>query len=137
MEYTRNPTPDIRRFYNTILSLRRFNALFHHPLVLQVVESLLAQPIFVHLRVICHLIFPGRPNHTADPHQDFAPVRGSQHTRTAWIPLGHCGDHLGGVAVASRVSLPRLAGPPFASPAANCTISKRFGVGAPSTVVTY
>ena len=100
MEYTRNPTPDIRRFYNTILSLRRFNALFHHPLVLQVVESLLAQPIFVHLRVICHLIFPGRPNHTADPHHDFAPVRGSQHTKTAWIPLGHCGDHLGGVAVA-------------------------------------
>ncbi len=65
------------QFYNTILTLRCFNALFHHPLVPQVVESLLAQLIFIHLRVICHLIFLGRPNYTAERHQDFAPVRGN------------------------------------------------------------
>ena len=77
VECTRNPRLASAQFYNTILTLRCFNALFHHPLVPQVVESLLAQLIFIHLRVICHLIFLGRPNYTAERHQDFAPVGGN------------------------------------------------------------
>lgn len=44
--------------------------------------------------------FPGRPEHTAEPHQDFYPVKGTRNTWTVWIPLGDCDAELGGITVA-------------------------------------
>jgi len=99
-EYDRDPTPLARNFFNAVHGSRTFNAFFHHPAVVSIVQLLFGEPVFVHPRVICHIIFPGRPDHTAEPHQDFAPVRGTKRTWTVWIPLGDCGDELGGVAVA-------------------------------------
>ena len=100
VEYERNPTPELRSFYNAVLGLRSFNAFFHHAMVLGVLDELFGEPLFVHPRVICHIVFPDRPEHTAEPHQDFAPVRGTRNTWTVWVPLGDCDAELGGIAVA-------------------------------------
>ena len=99
VEYERNPTPAVRNFYNAVLGLRSFNAFFHHPTVTGVLDDLFGEPLFVHPRVICHVVFPGRPEHTAEPHQDFYPVKGTRNTWTVWIPLGDCDAELGGIAV--------------------------------------
>ena len=100
VEYEKNPTPQVRNFYNAVLGLRSFNAFFHHPTVVGVLDDLFGEPLFVHPRVICHIVFPGCPEHTAEPHQDFAPVRGTRNTWTVWTPLGDCDAELGGIAVA-------------------------------------
>ena len=100
LEYDKPTPPALQRFYNEILSLRLFNAFPHHPMVMGLIESLLGEPTFVHPRHICHILFPGRFEHTTEPHQDFHPVGGTQNTWTVWIPLGDCDSDLGGVAVA-------------------------------------
>ncbi|MEM7531946.1 MAG: phytanoyl-CoA dioxygenase family protein [Chloroflexota bacterium] len=100
LEYDKPTPPELQRFYNDILSLRGFNAFPHHTTVMGIVESLLGEPIFVHPRHICHVLFPGRFEHTTEAHQDFHPVRGSRDTWTVWIPLGDCDSALGGVTVA-------------------------------------
>ena len=100
VEYVKRPTPEVRTFYNEVLGLRSFNAFFHHPTVLSVLQVLLGEEILVHPRVICHIVFPQRFEHTVEPHQDFAPVRGTENIWTVWIPLGDCDTDLGGVAIA-------------------------------------
>jgi hypothetical protein len=100
LEYDKPTPPHLQRFYNDILSLRGFNAFPHHPTVTGIIESLLGAPAFAHPRHICHILFPGRFEHTTEPHQDFHPVRGTENTWTVWIPLGDCDSDLGGVTVA-------------------------------------
>ncbi|MBV7334170.1 phytanoyl-CoA dioxygenase family protein [Chloroflexi bacterium TSY] len=100
LEYDKPTPPELQRLYNDILSLRGFNAFPHHATVTGIIESLLGEPTFVHPRHICHILFPGRFEHTTEAHQDFHPVRGTQDTWTVWIPLGDCDSDLGGVTVA-------------------------------------
>ena len=89
-----------RRFYTDIQKLRPFHALPHHERIVRVLETLFGEPVFVHPRHICHVIFPGEHRYTTPPHQDFHPVRGTQNTWTVWTPLGDCDTELGGLAVA-------------------------------------
>ncbi len=100
VEYVKKPTPAVKVFYNKVLASRNFNAFFHHPIIINLIQVLLGRAILVHPRVICHIVFPRRFDHTVEPHQDFAPVRGTQNTWTVWIPLGDCNTDLGGIAVA-------------------------------------
>ena len=100
LEYDKPTPPALQRFYNDILSLRSFNAFPHHATVMDLLEALIGAPTFVHPRHICHVLFPGRFDHTTEPHQDFHPVRGTQDTWTVWIPLGDIDSDLGGVAIA-------------------------------------
>ena len=57
LEYDKPTPPVLKRFYNEILSLRRFNAFPHHRTVMDLLESLLDEPTFVHPRHICHILF--------------------------------------------------------------------------------
>ncbi len=100
LEYDKPTPPELKRFYNDVLSLHSFNAFPHHATVMGLLESLLAEPTFVHPRHICHILFPGRFDHTTEPHQDFHPVRGTKDTWTVWIPLGNIDSDLGGMAIA-------------------------------------
>ena len=100
LEYDKPTPPALKAFYNDILSLRGFNAFPHHPNVIGLLETFFGEPTFVHPRHICHILFPGRFDHTTEPHQDFHPVRGTRNTWTGWIPLGDCPADLGGVALA-------------------------------------
>ena len=89
-----------RRFYIDIQKLRLFHSLPHHARIVRVLEILFGDPVFVHPRHICHIIFPGEHQYTTPPHQDFHPVRGTQNTWTVWTPLGDCDTELGGLAIA-------------------------------------
>ena len=89
-----------RHFYADIQKLRPFHALPHHERIVRVLETLFGEPVFVHPRHICHVIFPGEHQYTTPPHQDFHPVRGTQNTWTVWTPLGDCDAELGGLAIA-------------------------------------
>ncbi len=100
LEYDKPTRPELKKFYNDILSLRCFNAFPHHRILTGLIESLIGQPSFVHPRHICHVLFPGRYDHTTEPHQDFHPVRGTKNTWTVWIPLGNIDSELGGLAIA-------------------------------------
>ena len=101
LEYERPVPPAHKRFYTDILGLRGFNAFPHNATVMGLLTSFLGEPTFVHPRHICHILFPGRFEHTTEPHQDFRPVRGTKETWTVWIPLGDCDSDLGGVTVAA------------------------------------
>ena len=57
----RTPLPQVRNFYNAVLGLRSFNAFFHHPTVVGVLDDLFGEPLFVHPRVICPRRVPGPP----------------------------------------------------------------------------
>ena len=74
-ENDRNPLVENKKIYNEILGLRKFNAFFHHQLVTDIIEKIFGDSSFVHPRVICHILFPGNAQDSAEPHQDFAPVR--------------------------------------------------------------
>ena len=100
LEYDKPTPPELKKFYNDILSLRCFNAFPHHKKITELIELLVGESTFVHPRHICHILFPGRFDHTTEPHQDFHPVRGTENTWTVWIPLGNIDSDLGGVAIA-------------------------------------
>ena len=84
-----------RRFYADIQKFRSFHELPHHKRITRILETLFGEPVFIHPRHICHVIFPGEHQYTTPHHQDFHPVRGSQNTRTAWTPRGDCDAKLG------------------------------------------
>ena len=52
-------------------------------------------------RVIPRTLFPNQDDHTTPPHQDYPHVQGSKQSCAAWIPLGDCGEDMGGLAIAS------------------------------------
>jgi ectoine hydroxylase-related dioxygenase (phytanoyl-CoA dioxygenase family) len=93
-------TETYRRFYADIQKLRAFHELPHHERIVHILETLFGEPVFVHPRHICHVIFPEEHQYTTPPHQDFHPVRGTQNTWTVWTPLGDCDAELGGLAIA-------------------------------------
>ena len=70
LEYDKPTPPELKRFYNDILSLHSFTALPHHTIVTDLLELLLAEPTFVHPRHICHVLFPGRFAITTEPPPD-------------------------------------------------------------------
>ena len=76
-----------RRFYTDIQKLRPFHELPHYERITRILETLFGEPVFVHPRYICHVIFPEEHQHTTPPHQDFHPVHGTQNTWTVWTPL--------------------------------------------------
>lgn len=110
-------TPEYIAYYNDAQSIRRLHSLPHHPALLAVLQTLFGEEPFVHPRHIAHVLFPldtemlrqrdsgelqGKQDHlTTCPHQDFWPVRGSAETWTAWVPLGECGQSLGGIEIAA------------------------------------
>ena len=94
-----------RRFYADIQKIRSFHELPHHEHIMRILETLFGEPVCIHPRHICHVIFPGEHQYTTPPHQDFHPVRGSQNTWTVWTPLGDCDAELGGLAIARASNL--------------------------------
>ena len=97
-EYDR--TPEFVSYYRDLQRLRVFHALPHHPRLMDALEQLLGEAVWVHPRHIVHAIFPADLQYTTPPHQDFQPVRGAPDTWTAWVPYGDCDAPLGGLAVA-------------------------------------
>lgn len=81
--------------------LQEFQALQHHPNLIEVIERILGEPVMPHARIIGRTIFPQREVFTTPPHQDFIPIQGTADTYTAWIPLSDIPPELGGLQIAS------------------------------------
>ena len=88
--------PEFIRYYRDLLRIRALYVMSHSEHVLRIIRQLVDRPILIHPRHLYHPMFPGRPDHTTHPHQDFGPVRGTPDTWTVWVPLGDCPAHLGG-----------------------------------------
>lgn len=84
--------------YVAVLALEAFNRLAHEPALVDLIRTVLGEPIVVHPQKIARITFPGT-NYPTLPHQDFALIQGSGDTLTTWIPLGDCPAKLGGLQV--------------------------------------
>ncbi len=82
-------------------SLETFHAFAHHPAILNMCDKLFGEKTLVHPRNIGRIMFPENTKYTTPAHQDFIHIRGTEETYTAWIPLGDCPEHLGGLSVLS------------------------------------
>lgn len=82
-------------------SLESFHAFAHHPAILDMCDKLFGEKTLVHPRNIGRIMFPENTKYTTPAHQDFIHIRGTEETFTAWIPLGVCPEHLGGLTVLS------------------------------------
>jgi ectoine hydroxylase-related dioxygenase (phytanoyl-CoA dioxygenase family) len=77
--------------------LECFHALAHTPAILDMLESVLGEPVLVHPRNIGRIIFPTTP--PTPPHQDYVHIQGTPDVWTAWIPLGDVSREMSGLAV--------------------------------------
>ena len=80
-------------------SLESFHVFAHHPAVLDMCDKLFEETTLVHPRNIGRIMFPENTKYTTPAHQDYIHIRGTENTYTAWIPLGACPQHLGGLTV--------------------------------------
>ena len=80
-------------------SLESFHAFAHHPTIIDMCDKLFGEKTLVHPRNIGRIMFPENTKYTTPAHQDFIHIRGTEETYTAWIPLGDCPMHLGGLTV--------------------------------------
>lgn len=79
--------------------LESFHTFAHYPSILDVCTKRFGEPAFVHPRNIGRIMFPENTKYTTPAHQDYVHIQGTEETYTAWIPLGDCPRHLGGLAV--------------------------------------
>jgi hypothetical protein len=85
--------------YREVQHIEEFHRLAHHPNLLGVFAALFDAPTLPHPRNIARIMIPGPGAVSTPPHQDFIHVQGSQHTWTAWFPLGDCPMALGSLSV--------------------------------------
>ena len=86
--------------YRQVLKLPSFQHLPHHPVFLDIAETILGGPVLVHPRQLGRITFPATDKVTATPpHQDWHFIRGTTQTYTMWLPLGDCPHELGGLAI--------------------------------------
>jgi hypothetical protein len=116
-------TPEFIPVYDTIQRLESLHSMGHNPALLGVAESLLGEPGMPQPSTIPRVFFPGRPEHTTTPHQDFVLVQGTPEVWTCWFPLGPCPRELGGLAVL-RGSHERGVLPVFEPPGGGLTIER-------------
>lgn len=85
--------------YAHLQSAEPFHALAHHPALVRLMGSLVADDLLVHPRKIARVSFPDNPRGVTPPHQDFRYIQGTTDVFTAWVPLLPCPPELGGLRV--------------------------------------
>jgi ectoine hydroxylase-related dioxygenase (phytanoyl-CoA dioxygenase family) len=85
--------------YDPIMRLEAFHSLPHRPELLAVMREVLGESAFPHPLGVCRLVFPGYPEISTPPHQDYRNNQGTVNLTAAWIPLGDCSRADGGLAV--------------------------------------
>lgn len=76
-----------------------FHRMAHHPNLIRLYEILFQGPVLPHPRHIARLMLPAPYSSPTPPHQDFIHIQGTRNVWTAWIPIGDCPRHLGGLTV--------------------------------------
>jgi hypothetical protein len=95
-----SPDPAYLGVYHQLYKAERLHCLTHLPQVEDLARSLVGKDAFVHPRIVGRVIFPGRPEFTTPPHQDFFQVRGTPDFVTFWIPLHDCSVAHGSLQIA-------------------------------------
>lgn len=85
--------------YNHVQKLEAFHRAAHWPVVVDLIERIVGEPVLVHPSKVARLWFPQYTLHTTPAHQDFVHFQGTYDTYTCWTPLGDCPVALGGLAV--------------------------------------
>jgi ectoine hydroxylase-related dioxygenase (phytanoyl-CoA dioxygenase family) len=81
---------DDARFVELQLQLaahQGFQALGQYPAILQILEAICGQPMWMATTNYCWVKFPGSPEHTTRPHQDSFYLPGCPSLWTGWVPL--------------------------------------------------
>ena len=79
-------TPRYIAYYNDVQKVRSFHSLAQRPELLAALDALFGERALPHPRNILRTVFPGHPESTTEPHQDYRPIKGTTETWTAWIP---------------------------------------------------
>jgi hypothetical protein len=91
--------PEWKPYYCDIQRLRDFHALALSPALIGMFEKVFNEPVLLHSRNICRLIFPNSLQYTTPAHQDYVHIKGTHDTWTTWIPGSDCPEELGGLAI--------------------------------------
>jgi ectoine hydroxylase-related dioxygenase (phytanoyl-CoA dioxygenase family) len=84
--------------FSDLIQIRNIHELMWNPRLMSIAETLVCDRPLPHSCVICRLVFPNTEAYRKPPHQDIRFVSGHR-TWAAWIPVGHCPQVLGGVAI--------------------------------------
>jgi hypothetical protein len=92
-------SPEFWAVYDGVQRMELFHAFAQRPEVLNMVETLVREPVLAHPRNIARISFPNAEFFTTPAHQDFVHIQATPETYTAWTPLSDCPQELGGLAV--------------------------------------
>ncbi|MEM7536488.1 MAG: phytanoyl-CoA dioxygenase family protein [Chloroflexota bacterium] len=81
--------------YDPLQKSEAFHGLAHRQEILDVIETLVEEPPFVHPRNIARIVYPQTAHFTTPAHQDFVHIQGAKATYTAWFPLSDCPKDMG------------------------------------------
>ena len=82
-----------------LVKLEDLYALAHDESLTRILKNALGDSVFPHPLSITRLVFPGHPEITTPPHQDYRNNQGTPNLTASWIPLGDCSQHEGGLAI--------------------------------------
>jgi ectoine hydroxylase-related dioxygenase (phytanoyl-CoA dioxygenase family) len=82
-----------------IVKLEELHALAHDSDLIRILRPVLGESVFPHPLSITRLVFPGHPEITTPPHQDYRNNQGTVNLTASWIPLGDCSIEQGGLAI--------------------------------------
>lgn len=82
-----------------VVRLEDLYALAHDANLTKILRSVLGESVFPHPLSITRLVFPGHPEITTPPHQDYRNNQGTANLTASWIPLGDCSMDQGGLAI--------------------------------------
>ncbi|MCC6579089.1 MAG: phytanoyl-CoA dioxygenase family protein [Phycisphaeraceae bacterium] len=85
--------------YKEIQCLELFHTLPHHPKLIEALERMFGQDVFVHPRHIARVLIPSDRCAATPPHQDYTHIQGTHQFWTCWFPLGDCPMDLGGLSM--------------------------------------
>lgn len=82
-----------------LVKLEDLYALAHDGNLARLMKAVLGDTAFPHPLSITRLVFPGHPEITTPPHQDYRNNQGTPNLTASWIPLGDCRQEEGGLAI--------------------------------------
>ncbi|MGI9334862.1 MAG: phytanoyl-CoA dioxygenase family protein [Gammaproteobacteria bacterium] len=95
-----DPEPEYLAVIERFNRVFEFQALSHHPALVNLIEELLGDEVLVHPKPLPRMIFPSRVAYTTPAHQDYPNIQGTTEVYTAWIPLMDCTSECGGLCLA-------------------------------------
>jgi ectoine hydroxylase-related dioxygenase (phytanoyl-CoA dioxygenase family) len=85
--------------YDEIQKLESFHTLAHDEQLIGLMRHLLGTTAWPHPLKVARLVFPGAPEVSTPPHQDFLNNQGTPELTATWIPLHDCPMEQGSLAV--------------------------------------